>query len=625
MGGICGIALSETKARVHHDAFEPMLRAQGESRQGEVWEGYETSVSLGAQRLASWQFGIARETVSGRARAVAFVGSIYNWDSLFSKGWRELEPAQRLLSLYHREGGIRFIQLLRGEFAIAVWDGIEQALYLATDRFRVCPLFYARDKDKLIFASRMKTVVAASSSSSYTVRPEAVVDVIAGSCIPTPRTIFREVEKLPPASVLTYQNGKIELNSYWDITFTNPDHSGEASLASRLREQFRDAMAIRLEEDKAGQAMGCFLSGGIDSSTITGVMTQLTERPVKTFSIGFGEERFNEINYARIAAKAFNTEHHEYFVKPKDVVDTIPALMEYCDEPFANASAIPTYMCAKLAREHGVQVLYAGDGGDELFAGNERYATQRLFDYYHDIPQWCRELFVKPMAFGLADALGWSVFIKAKKYIQRATIPYPERLYSYGLFKMISMNEVFEDGLLEAVGHNYNPYMAIDYHYWQARAQTELDRQLYVDLKLTISDNDLFKVLRMCEANNVAVRFPFLDHRFVDFSATVPAKVKMRGRQLRSFFKNAYEELLPLDIRTKTKHGFGLPIPAWLRTDQQLNSMMMDLVLSSQSLQRGFFRRDTLQKFVDAHRTDETSFYGAILWNLMVLELWFRK
>ena len=324
-------------------------------------------------------------------------------------------------------------------------------------------------------------------------------------------------------------------------------------------------------------------------------------------------------------AKHFGAQHYEYIVTPQDARDALPVLLGSFDEPFANASAIPTYYCAQLAAKNGVNTLYAGDGGDEIFAGNERYSTQRLFDYYSDLPWLLKEWCVKPCVAGLATVFPFGVFVKGDKYIRRASIPYPDRITSYGLFNVIPLTDMFEAAFLDSLRQPYDPYSPIRVHYHGSKAARHLDRQLYIDLKLTISDNDLFKVLRMCEANNVAVRFPFLDHRFVDFSATVPAKVKMRGRQLRSFFKNAYEELLPLDIRTKTKHGFGLPIPAWLRTDQQLNSMMMDLVLSSQSLQRGFFRRDTLQKFVDAHRTDETSFYGAILWNLMVLELWFRK
>jgi asparagine synthase (glutamine-hydrolysing) len=385
-----------------------------------------------------------------------------------------------------------------------------------------------------------------------------------------------------------------------------------------------DAISVRLEQENSIARIGTFLSGGVDSSTVTGVLTQLAKRSMKSFSIGFQEQRFNEINYARIAARAFGAEHYEYFVSPQDTYDVIPVLLEAFDEPFANASAIPTYYCAKIAREHGVDVLYAGDGGDELFAGNERYATQRLLEYYHMVPKCFIELFVKPLVFTLADRRGWELCVKGKKYVQRASVPYPERLSSYEFFKCVPLAEFFADDLLEVIGRHYNPYAPVHAYYGQAPAQSDLDRQLYIDLKLAISDNDLFKVTRMTEAVGITVRFPFLDQRLAEFAATVPAHIKMRGRELRSFFKKAYADLLPTEIRTKQKHGFGLPIPVWLRTDKQLNEMMYDLVLSPQSLQRGYFRKKALEKLIECHKTDKTSFYGTTLWNLMTLELWHR-
>jgi asparagine synthase (glutamine-hydrolysing) len=312
-------------------------------------------------------------------------------------------------------------------------------------------------------------------------------------------------------------------------------------------------------------------------------------------------------------------------VTPQDTYDAIPILLEAFDEPFANASAVPTFFCAKLAKEHGVDVLYAGDGGDELFAGNERYAVQRLFESYHVVPGWIRRRILEPIVFALADRTNLGVLTKGKKYIQRANIPYPDRLFSYGLFKVIAMPEVLDDGLLEAVGAGYDPDQPLRDHYRQAPARSELDRQLYIDLMWTICDNDLFKVMRMTEAAGVTARFPLLDHRLAEFAARVPADIKMPGRKLRAFFKDAYTELLPAEIRAKKKHGFGLPIPVWLRTDRRLNEMMQDLLLSPRSVQRGYFRKRAVEKLIECHRSDDTSFFGTILWNLMAIELWHRR
>jgi asparagine synthase (glutamine-hydrolysing) len=409
------------------------------------------------------------------------------------------------------------------------------------------------------------------------------------------------------------------------VDFTRTSLKKENDLAAELRAQLSESISVRLQSDPSDQGIGTFLSGGVDSSTVTGLLSRTAKAPIKSFSIGFDEQRFNEINYARIAARAFGVEHHEYFVTPTDVLDAIPLLIESFDEPFANASAVPTYYCAKLAREHGVDFLYAGDGGDELFAGNERYATQRLFDYYQNVPAWLRRGLVEPVTFTLADNLKWDLLVKGKKYICRSNVPYPERLSSYGLFKMVSPAEWFEDDFLDTLGQSFDPYEAMNACYSKASGVAELDRQLYIDLKLAISDNDLFKVTRMTEAAGVAVRFPFLDHHLAEFASRVPAHLKMSGLKLRTFFKKAYSDLLPKEILTKTKHGFGLPIPVWLRTDRRLNEMMRDFVLSARSLQRGYFRPETIRSVVEMHKTDESSFYGAILWNLMILELWHRR
>jgi asparagine synthase (glutamine-hydrolysing) len=623
MSGICGIALRDRDHWLNANDLLPMVQALDVLGEGRGFPALCGSVGLGAHSFPGRLAGVAKLAVHSQPLVLAFHGNLYNLQELLPIVQENSNPFIAILQLYVKEG-MMFLQRLRGEFALALWDGLAETLYLATDRFRVHPLFYYQDPHKLVFASRMQGILACPFHIKRTVNPEAVVDVVASSIIPTPRTIFREVKKLPPGYLLTCHKGEIRLASYWEIDFLQADGVGEAKLARTLKAHLTDAASIRLERDVVSDRIGTFLSGGIDSSTVTGVLTQLANRPIKSFSIGFDESRFNEINYARIAARAFGAKHYEYFVTPQDTYDAIPVLLEAFDEPFANASAIPTYFCARIAREQGVDVLYAGDGGDELFAGNERYAIQRLFEYYHKIPAWLREPVVKPLLFGLADRLSWEFFIKGKKYIQRASIPYPERLFSYGFFKSVPMTEFLEAAFVDTLGMGYDTYGPISVYYHQAPARTDLDKQLYIDLKLAISDNDLFKVTRMTEAAGVAVRFPFLDHRLAEFAASIPANIKMRRRQLRSFFKKTYADLLPSEIRTKKKHGFGLPIPVWLRTDRQLNEMMHDLILSRRSIQRGYFQEKALEQLVEYHTTDETSFYGTVLWNLMILELWHR-
>jgi asparagine synthase (glutamine-hydrolysing) len=370
--------------------------------------------------------------------------------------------------------------------------------------------------------------------------------------------------------------------------------------------------------------VGAYLSGGVDSSTVTGVLTEVLGKPVDTFSIGFGVENFNEINYARLASNAFRSRHHEYFVTPEDTFRAIPLLAGMFDEPYANASAIPAYYCAKMAKENSIDILYAGDGGDELFAGNERYSFMRLFEYYSGLPPWLREAVVKPLVFGAGDLLNLEILDKGKKYIRRASLPYYRRITSYDIFSTVPLSEFLEGDFLAAVGKDYDPFSQYRRYYFEAPADCELDRHLYLDWYLTLSDNDLIKVTRTAEAAGVDVRFPFLDHKLVEFSVSVPARIKMRGTRLRTFFKRAYADLLPPEIRKKKKHGFGLPIPVWLKTDKRLNGLMRDLVLGPQAAQRGYFRKKSIENLVEEHKRDTTSYYGTILWNLMAMELWFR-
>jgi asparagine synthase (glutamine-hydrolysing) len=604
--------------------FLPMVRALDFAGRADGCSATTGHVGLGAQQFPGRMAGIAEVNVNGHSLAITFHGSIYNLNDVLPSDRKNTDNGTALLHLFLKDG-TAFLRSLRGEFSLALWDGREESLYLAADRFRAQPLFYCNDRDKFLFASRMNSLFACPLPPERTLNEQAIVDIVASSIIPTPQTIFREVKKLPPGQYLVYRDGNVTVSPHWQVSFPDSHDARESELARRVRLHMEDAIAIRLKQEHDYKQVGTFLSGGVDSSTVTGLLARHVKDPIKSYSIGFGEHRFNEMNYARIAARAFGVEHHEYFVTPQDTYEALPVLLNYLDEPFANASLVPSYFCAKMAREFGTTVLYAGDGGDELFAGNERYATQRVFQYYNNIPGRIRNGFLTPLVFLMAERVGWSVFTKAKKYVQRASIPYDKRISSYDFFNVISPCDFLDAGLLEAVGREYNPYAAVTHYYSQAPAKTDLDRHLYIDWNLTLSDNDLIKVTRATECAGVTVRFPFLDPPLVEFSTTVPASIKMRRGRLRSFFKAAYSDLLPPEIRAKKKHGFGLPIPMWLRTDRALNELMHELVLSRTSLQRRYFRKEALGNLVAAHSQDQTSFYGTTLWNLMVLELWLRK
>ena len=628
MSGLWGFARSDPRVRA--DISDLALMAAGSPAGPDAFPMH--AVATGPTAIAAREFphraaAVARRQVGEDVLLLAVHGTILEiagapaWNRGASRH-PDGSIADALLSEFLRSGPDLWPRI-RGEFVAAIWDGRDATLRLACDRFRVHPLVYVQDLQGLAFATRLDPLLTRPGAEAPEVDPDAVLEVLLSSVIPAPGTIYRGFTKLVGGTELVYRSGTISLRPYWDMSFDHPAREGERALGAELRDRLQDAMRVRLEYDREA-SYGAFLSGGIDSTTVLGLATRITGRPVKSFSIGFGEPRFNEMEYARIAARAFGSEHHEHFVQPADVIRAIPVLLDAYDEPFANASAVPTYYCATVAREHGVDVLYAGDGGDELFAGNERYSVQRLFDYYTRVPSWLREPVLRPLVEGLA-ATRFPLFVKGAKYVRRARIPYADRISSYDLDHVVAVEEIVEPAWLSRMTRQQGHRALMARYYREAPAREDLDRHLYVDLKLTISDNDLVKVVRATETAGVAVRFPFLDMRVADFAGTVPARIRMRGTRLRSFFKRAYTGFLPPETIAKTKHGFGLPIPDWLRTDPALRDMMRDLVLGPSSRISGYFRRPTLESLVERHRTDPTTYYGVFLWNLMILELWLRR
>ena len=581
------------------------------------------NVALGASGAPHRQSAAIRGEGPTASYGIAFYGNLCEIGGVNVTSRGDAEIAGMLLARF-AEKGRSSLEDLRGEFVLALCDSSSGACLLATDLLRVHPLFVYEDHDRIVFASRMNALAASGLVQTRTLAPEGLIDVVAGSMIPSPQTIHKETQKLPPGHVLSYRDGTTSIASYRDLVYDAGDSEDPAVLARRLKDLVKESIALRLPASADPGVVGVFLSGGLDSSTVAGVLTSLSDRPTRSFTIGFDEAHFNELEYARIAAKAFGTEHHEYVVTPSDTLDAIPTLLDWFDEPFANASAVPTYYCARLAREHGVEVLLAGDGGDELFAGNPWYGTRQVFDYYRRLPRWLGDGMLRP-SLKAAARTGIPIFQKAERYVERARLSYPDRLASYGVFQLLPLAHLFTPEFLHSLPHPYVPFHATRRHYAAAPAQSELDRLLYVDLKLVIGDNDILKVTRMTEAAGIAVHFPLLDPVLAQFAAGIPAKVKMPGTELRSFFKRAYADFLPAETLKKRKHGFGLPIPLWLKTDPGLHDLMRELLTGRPTVERGIFRPAAIEDLIRRHEADSTHYYGAVIWNLMVIELWLRK
>jgi asparagine synthase (glutamine-hydrolysing) len=586
----------------------------------------------GAFFEATWQgggLGVNEQSISAKSKT-GNSGAFYQADSLtiacvgefYDAGSDNIGNEAAFLAEQYRLYGNECAKHLRGRFALAIWDGRKKQLLLATDPFAVENLYYFADSGNLVFASRINSILKAPGVPRE-IYSDSIYDYLYFSCIPTPYTIYRKIFKLPPGHLLCFSEKRVKIEPYWSMRYDEEKSGREDSFASGIRNHLSRAVHSHALYGDTSIGIGSFLSGGTDSSTISGMLGQTLKKPAPTFSIGFKESEFSEIEYARIAARHFGTDYHDYFVNAEDTAKIIPAIVAAYDEPFGNASAVPAYYCAKLAHDHGIGVLLAGDGGDELFGGNSRYADDKVFEVYTRMPSFLTRYCIEPVLFRLPlpDS---GIVSKARKYIRRANLPQPKRFFSYNLLYTIEPREMFTGDFLSTLTEDPGLAMATQ-HYKNVSATAVLNRQLHIDLKITISDNDLRKVDRMCDLAGVKARYPMLDLDLVEFSGKIPANIKVKGFEKRYIFKKAFRDFLPPEILQKQKHGFGLPISGWLRTDRHLAQLSRDTLLSRSSLERGYFKPEFIKKLFDLHSSDQTNFFGDNLWIFLMLELWHQR
>jgi asparagine synthase (glutamine-hydrolysing) len=503
---------------------------------------------------------------------------------------------------------------LTGSFAIAILDGHSGEAVLAIDRMGARPLCYALAGDKLVFGSTLDAISAFPTIGSG-INQQAIYDYVYFHMVPGPQTVYAGRNRLLPGTFVLWRDGKAESQPFWEMRYTEDEERSFPELKETFRTILREGV-----RDAAGQGtVGTFLSGGTDSSTVAGILGEVTGEPARTYSIGFGAEGYDEMEYARIAARHFATRHHEYYVTPNDVVDAIPQIAAVHDQPFGNSSAVPTYYCAKLAREDGVETLLGGDGGDELFGGNERYAKQYLYSLYSDLPLAVRKGLIEPIAFLMPPI---SVVGKAQRYIRNASQSMPARYDNYNLVERLGTTNVFTAEFLATVDAQ-QPRALMTAAYRQAHADTLINRMLALDLKYTLADNDLPKVTRSCELAGVDVRFPLLCDAVVRFSARLAPGLKLRRTRLRYFFKEALQGFLPDEIIAKTKHGFGLPFGPWLQTHKPLQEMAFDRLADLKK--RNIIRAQFIDELTSVHVQAHADYYGTMVWVLMMLEQWFKQ
>lgn len=526
------------------------------------------------------------------------------------------EPAVKLLEEF-RLRGAAFLEGMFGGFAVAIHRPADRYALIAIDRVGIERLAYAASANGICF-SRDAGYVAKAPAVQAPLRRQALLSYIYFHMIPAPETVFEGVFKLPPATALEWQDGKVRQFRYWTPNFV-PDGSGSFPA---LKEGLHSALTTAVRSAHADEHTGAFLSGGLDSSTVAGFLAKTTPQFAKTFSIGFGFPEYDELHYARIANRRFNCQPTEYEVTADDICDLIPFVARNYDEPFGNASAVPTFCCARLAKQHGIDHLLAGDGGDEIFAGNKRYAEQLVFERYKKVPAPLRALLLEPLLSHLPDALAVSVLRKGRNYIRQAKTPLPDRFENWNFLHRLGFQTMLHEDFISAIDLD-GPLKRMREVYHSAPRSSPVDQMLYYDWQFTLADNDLRKVGRMCELAGVRVSYPMLHQDVVDLSIQVPADMKMRGTQLRSFYKDAMADFLPTEIINKTKHGFGLPFGLWLQRSPRLAGLINGNLESLRS--RNIVRPAFLDKLRTLHNKDDAHYYGVLIWNFAMLEQWFRE
>ena len=545
--------------------------------------------------------------------ACATIGSPRFADTEAAEAARQSGPAAGLLVSW-RKLGPDMAGALRGAYAFIVADAQAGCVFLAVDRFAVHPLCYRLDGDRLAVSDRADCVDGRGDELD----PQAIFDFLYFHMIPAPRTIFHKVRRLPAAhALLVDKNGSREFR-HWRAGF---DEASRVSFAS-AKERFLDLVRESVDEQIEGEPrVGAFLSGGTDSSTVAGMLGRITGEPARAYSIGFDAKGFDEMEYARVAARHFGCNHQEYYVTPADVLDALPAIARHHDQPFGNSSALPAYYCARMAASDGCTKMLAGDGGDELFGGNARYATQQVFEFYHRLPQGMRRT-IEPFCGDGSLLRRIPGLRQATGYVRHSRIPMPDRMQSFNLIMYLDPAKVLTPGLLAGIDVG-GPLQHMRGTWRECQARSLINRMLAYDWRYTLADSDLPKVQGACAMAGMPVGYPLLADRLADFSMALPPDWKVRRLKLRWFFKEALRDFLPPATITKKKKGFGLPFGVWTANDPALKKLAADSLHGL--AERGVIRAEFVRRLLDDLLPEHPNYYGEMVWILTVLEQWLRE
>jgi asparagine synthase (glutamine-hydrolysing) len=598
-----------------------MLAHRGPDADGFFWGD---GAALGHRRLSIIDLSTGDQPIfnEDRSKVVVFNGEIYNFQELratLAQGGHRFATASDTEVLVHgwEEWGDSFVGLLRGMFAFALWDVTRRRLLLARDRVGKKPLYYTHDGERLLFGSELKALLR-DPSVKRAVSPEAVDDYLTFGAVPAPRTIYQGIHQIPAAHYMVWEDGRVRTSEYWDLSYRRQAPRTESAWLEEFEATLGEAVRLRMIADVP---LGAFLSGGVDSSAVVATMASQSRRPVATTTITFAESAFDEAPHARVVAGSLRTDHQEVIVAPQ-AVGVLPALVWHLDEPFADSSAVPTYYVARAARQR-VTVALSGDGGDEIFAGYEwRYGLNLL-------EARVRRLIPGPVRRGLLGPLA-TIWPKADrlprplrwKFFLRNLSVDPEQAYfqDMSLFTPADKRRLLGDAFRRTL-NGHDPYSAFARHFDRVRGLDHLSRILYVDLKTWLPNDILVKMDRMTMANSLEVRSPLLDHKVIEFGASLPSDLKYRNRTSKYLLKRYVEQRVPASVIHRPKMGFSIPLAAWLRGE--LRPTAEDLLLSERARERGYFRATEIGAMWTRHQQGRRD-YAHQLWALMMLEMWHR-
>ena len=621
MCGIAGIVHSHPDGVVDNAAVHRMCETIVHRGPDDEGIFVKAGVGLGMRRLSIIDLASGHQPVFNEDKTIwiVFNGEIYNFPELRA----ELEKrghrfythtdTEVIVHLYE-DLGPDCVNKLRGMFAFALYDERCRKLVMARDRLGKKPLHYALTRGRLLFGSEIKSILAVAPELAE-VNHEALLQYMYFGYVLDPSTSFLPIQKLPAGHLLEFQAGQVTVRQYWDLPEygTHQPHSEQECL-EELEWRLAEAVRVRLISDVP---LGALLSGGTDSSTVVALMARASSKPVKTFSIGFSHDDFNEAHYARIVANHFGTEHHEMIVEP-DVLQTVETLTSSLEEPFGDSSMLPTYYVSKMAREH-VTVALSGDGGDEIFAGYDRYGINLRRQVFERIPLWARVLYREHVFPRLPQNM------RGRKFSYNITLPWRERYVD-----SISFIPSFERDipLLSAefrqiLATSGNPENLMYRYFDQAPAKDPVSQMLYVDTKTYMVGDILTKVDRMSMAASLEVRVPLLDHLFVEWVAGLPIDWKLRAGQQKYILRKLAERVgVPREALDRPKQGFALPLVHWIRNE--LRELILSVLLEPRTLQRGYFNPSGVKRLLDEHFRGRRDHSGEI-WRLLIFELWHRN